>query len=78
MPYDNWVSIEPLNYAHRKLGASQEIVDLCMVVKAADMYLHDFSHGHEYTYEEWRIRNRLSPTLTFNKKTTAHWRAAAR
>jgi hypothetical protein len=48
-----------LNYDQRNLEASQEIVDLCMLVEAADMHLHDFPHGHEYTYEEWQIRNRL-------------------
>jgi hypothetical protein len=39
-----------------------------MIVEAADMHLHDFHHGHEYTYEKWRNRNRITQTLTFNRK----------
>jgi len=42
MPYDIRVSIGPINYDHRDSEVSQEIVDLCMFVKAADMHLHDF------------------------------------
>jgi len=63
-PYDNWVpQLRPL-----EPGSKPGDVELCMVVKAADMYLRDFSHGHEHTYEEWRNRNRVSLTLTINRK----------
>ena len=58
---DAWTSIGSCNYdrwnLQWNLEANQEIDDPQLASMASAMFMSDFSHSHEITSEEWRVRS---------------------